>query len=457
VFDVFKENQNRNVFSRLRQTMSCKKQGSLIKKIERVSYNCMEAHTMKRVLILLLFLIGGAAILPNTLEAQINFNGGRGLVYVQSAWILDQGFLTLRTLTRSFGKVGNFPLPNGSTNAITVWDVTGRFSINYGLGKHIEVAVSPIVYGDTNRGKENIPDDLFLSLKFGSFNSPGSPVTFGFALNTRFPTGETHNIPFEPYASDNVGWGFSGLFTYSKDPLYPEEATNVHLNLGYWNHNDVGTRLSGGNAPGVKPESMTQELLYGVGFNIPKDNFNFSVEIYGNKFLQKPPPAAYSRENYVYLTPTVFYSPTRWVTLNFGVDFRITSPTDKTDYSLVSRNLPNSQPNYPGWRVTLGTQFTLLPTTVYRANERDILMQKAETRRELFEQIIRERNATESAEAELQRIKAERLRAEKELERLRRILEGKVRKTESENEVQEADQANGKGEAPEEPSPYEDN
>lgn len=413
---------------------------------------------MRRVLIALIFLLGAAAILPNMLNAQMNFNGGRGLVYVQSAWTLDQGFLTLRTLTRSFGKVGNFTQLNGTTAAITIWDVTGRFSVNYGLGKHIEVAISPIVYGDTNRRKENIPDDLFLSLKFGSFNSPGSPLTFGFAINGRFPTGGLHNIVFEPYSSDHVGWGLNGLLTYSKDPLYPEEATNVHVNLGYWNHNDVGTSLSSSSAPGSKPESMTQELLYGVGFNIPKDNFNFSVEIYGNKFLQKPPPAAYSREDYVYLTPTVFYQPYRWITLHFGVDFRITRPSDKTDYSLVGRTLPNSQPNYPGWRVALGTKFTLLPTTVYRANERDILMQKAETRRELFEQIIRERKATESAEAELQRIKAERLRAEKELERLRRILEGKVKRPESANEVQEAEQANDKEKEPEKPSPHkEDN
>ncbi|MFQ5824114.1 MAG: hypothetical protein ACE5JB_08685 [bacterium] len=408
---------------------------------------------MRKVKFFLIVLIGGALLRPSIINAQINFNGGRGLVYVQSAWTLDQGFLTLRALTRSYGKVGNFP------QAITIWDVTGRFSVNYGLGKHIEVAISPIVYGDTNRGGDgfNAPDDLFLTVKFGSFNSPGSPVTFGFAFNSRFPTGGTHNIPFEPYSSDHVGWGITSLLTYSRDPLYPEEATNVHFNLGYWNHNDVGTSLSSRSGSGTTPESMSQELIYGVGINIPKENFDFSVEIYGNKFLQKPPAAAYSRENYLYLTPTVFYEPNRWFTMHLGVDFRITKPADKTDYSLVGRNLPNSQPSYPGWRVTMGTKFTLLPTTVYRVNERDILMQKAETRRELFEQIIKERRSTESAEAELQRIKTERLRAEKELERLRRILEGEVNRSELENETKGADQANSKDSKSEKPKPKDDN
>lgn len=381
---------------------------------------------MKKSFALLLLLLGGTALLPNALHAQINFSGGRGLTYVQSAWTLEQGFLTVSALTRSYGKVGNFPRLSGRTEPLTIWDVTGRFSVNYGLGKHFELAISPTVYGDTNRGGDgvNVPDDLYLSLKIGSFTSPGSSVAYGFLLNTRFPTGGTHNIPFEPYSTDHVGWGFSSLLTYSRDPLYPEDATNIHFNLGYWNHNDVGAELSKSDAPGSEPTSMTQELIYGTGVKIPTDKFDFSFELFGNIFLQKPPAAAYSRENYAYLTPTVFYKPYRWFTLHFGADFRLTSPKDQTDYTLVGATLPDSQPNYPGWRVNLGTEFTLLPTTVYRVNERDVLMQKAETRRELFEQIIREQRQTESAEAELERIKEERRRAEKELERLRKILEG---------------------------------
>ena len=94
----------------------------------------------------------------------------------------------------------------------------------------------------------------------------------------------------------------------------------------------------------------------------------------------------------------------------------------------VDPTLANGQPNYPGWRVNFGTHFSLTPAKIYRPNHRDILLQKAENRRELFEKIIKEQRATESAEAELERIKSERVRAEKELERLRRILEGDLKK-----------------------------
>lgn len=388
---------------------------------------------------LLILLMGGLVILPTFGWSQINFNGGRGLTYVQSAWTLHPGYLTLRALTRSFGKVGNFPLPNGSTNAITIWDVTGRFSINYGLSKHFEVALSPVIYGDTNSGGDgiNIPDDLYLSLKVGSFSTPGSSLSYGFVINTRFPTAEDHNLPFEPYTTDHVAWGLTSLVSFSKDPLYPEDATNFHFNLGYWNHNDVGAQLTNKNAPGTKPTTMSQELIFGAGVKFPSDKFDFSVELYGSAFLQRPPKAAYSREDYLYLTPAITYKPITWFNLYFGADFRLTKSNDLTDYTLVSRTLPNSQPNYPAWRVNFGTSFTLLPTTVYRENPRDVLMQKAQTRRELFEQIIKERKATESAEAELERIKAERRRAEQELERLRQILEGELQKSQQEEPQKE--------------------
>jgi chromosome segregation ATPase len=90
-------------------------------------------------------------------------------------------------------------------------------------------------------------------------------------------------------------------------------------------------------------------------------------------------------------------------------------------------------PNYSTWRINLGAKFTLLPTSVYHTSERDILMQKAESRRELFEQIIRERRETESAEEELERIRDERRKAEQELERLRKILEGEEGQSELED------------------------
>jgi len=69
-------------------------------------------------------------------------------------------------------------------------------------------------------------------------------------------------------------------------------------------------------------------------------------------------------------------------------------------------------------------KFNILSASYNQGSERDILVRKAETRRDVFEQIVREQRETEKAEKELTRIKEERLKAEQELERLRKLLEG---------------------------------
>lgn len=362
-----------------------------------------------------------------------NLNGGNGLVYVKSAWNLKPGYLTLSARTRFFGKVA--ALAPNQTQAVTYWDVQGALSLNYGIGDHIEFALSPIMYQDNHKGGKgyNLPDDLFLGLKLGSYPIKGTSLTWAVSLNSRFPTAKYHNVPFEPYSAGSVEWGFTGMLTYSKDPLYPEDNLNVHANLGYINHNDVGKRLTRYSNDNISVTSMSQQLIYGLGFKIPTSDFDFSIELFGNKFLQRPPLAtAYSVEDYLYLTPGVHFKAYRWLTLIFATDLRLTEDQDNTLYTYGWKIY--DMPNYPAWRINLGLNMVLLPTSVYRLSDKDILMKKAESRRELFEQIIKEQRETESAEEELERIKEERRKAERELERLRRILEGDAKKKKDDNQ-----------------------
>ncbi len=363
-------------------------------------------------------------------------NGGNGLTYIKSAWNLKPGYLTLYGRTRFFGKVASLA---EEVSAVTYWDVQGAFSINYGISDHIELAVSPVMYQDNHKGNAgyNFPDDLFLGLKFGSYNLKETSLTWAVSLDSRFPTAKYHNVPFESYSAGTIEWGFTGMLTYSRDPLYPEDNLNIHANFSYVNHNDVGQKLSQSIHDNISVTNMSQQFLYGIGMKIPNSEFDFSLELFGNKFLQKPPVTAYSLENYIYMTPGINFRAYRWLTLNFAVDLRLSPDKDETGYKNGSGQsllyeLPD-MPNYPSWRINLGMNIILLPSSVYKLSDKDILMRKAESRRELFEQIIKEQRETESAEEELERIKEERRKAERELERLRRILEGDTKKKKDNN------------------------
>ncbi|MCK6560844.1 hypothetical protein HUU39_10000 [candidate division KSB1 bacterium] len=386
---------------------------------------------MRIALCSLVALLAGA---PET-QAQVPFHGGRGPTFVRSAWNLEPGYLTLYTHTRFYGKVVNVPPPasnpKGDTTAVAYWNVQGGAALNYGISRHFELSVVPMIYQDTNRrGKAfNIPDDIFLRLKIASLGQRGAAMTYGIELGTRLPTAKMHNLPFEPYSAGKVSFGATALVSFARDPLYPEDGFSAHFNLGYWNHNDVGQILSS-DAPQIAVTKMTQEFLYGAAMILPSEKFNFRFELLGSAFISAPPTTAFSRSAVMYLTPGVSYKPYRWMALDASSDLRLSGSATPARNEARLYTLPR----YSAWRVSLGMKITLLPTSLYSMSERDLLMRKAESRRELFEQIIKEQRETESAEAELERIKEERRKAERELERLRRILEGEARRQQQEGQ-----------------------
>ncbi|NOY76923.1 MAG: hypothetical protein GXO76_03520 [Calditrichaeota bacterium] len=360
-------------------------------------------------------------------------SGGDGLIYVHSAKALGKGYLNAYFHSRFFGKLGQT-----ATTATTYWDVQGSFALNYGLNDRMELQLFPILYQDTNQGKPgyNIPDDLFLKLKIGSLGDPESPLKFGVQAFTRIPTAKTHNIIYEPYSAGTPEAGFTGLMSYFKDVSYPEDNYSLHFNLGYLFHNDAGDKLTDNPRDTVSAKSISSELTYGFGVRYPFDKWDITLELNGNAFLQKPPVTAYSRENYLYFTPGVRYKMLRWLNIDFAADLRMTPDKDETQYGFVSR-LPMTLPStWPDWRVNLAVQVFILPTSIRKESERDILMKKAASRRELFEQIVREQKETEAAEKELERIKAERRKAETELQKLRELLEGKKKKEQKKTEPQ---------------------
>lgn len=376
----------------------------------------MKVTRLATLLVVLLFMF-------NSVDA-IVINGGKGMLHTKAAWVTETGRLTMLNHSRFWGKVGQFSdKVNNIEYAVTVWDVSGYVNFVYGMGKHFDLSIMPVVYQDVHQGdKEQYPWDTFVSLKIANYGPKASALKYGAQLNARFPTGTKFNVLYEDYTAGRVEWGFDGLLSYAYDPLYPEDSFNMHLNLGYHNHNDAGKNITKNPRDQFSEVLHTsQQFRYALGLTIPTEDFDYGVEWWGSSWFQKPPLAAASREPYLYMGAQVKYKPNRWFNFFVSGDLRLTEDKDET---LGPRQRVPGMPNYPTWRVNVGARFVLLPTSVFRTSERDVLMQKAETRRELFEQIIKERRETESAEVELERIKEERRKAEKELERLRKILEG---------------------------------
>lgn len=344
--------------------------------------------------------------------------GGQGLMYTHSARTLDKGTLDLFLHSRFFGKSAEF-----ESAPVTIWDVQGSFALNYGLSNRVEFTFQPVVYQDAQKSN-NVPDDLFFKLKVGSLGAPGSKVKFGALVSTRIPLAEQHNVLFEPYSAGTFELGVSALSSYSGDVLFPDESLNAHFNLGFNLFNDSGNDLNKLLPDSLANNGTSSAVNFAMGVGHPFDKWNVSAELHGSFFVTKPPVSAYSRESFMYFTPGVSYKLFDWLQLNMAADLLLTSGEDATDYNFVGQPFAELPDTYPNWRINTGVKFNISKSSSYEDSERDILVRKAETRREVFEQIVREQRETEKAEKELERIKEERIKAEQELERLKKLLEG---------------------------------
>lgn len=368
---------------------------------------------MKRLstLVLLLFL-------TSTALAQTPTTGSWSLLHTHTARTFEQGRLEIYTDLNFYSKLGEFIIPASDQSPVNYWVVASDIFTSYGIIDHLDMTLGLRLYQDTNIGDgANIPDDLFLTIKAGSFTL-GTRHLYGAAmLNFRFPTAEQPNYPFAEYSSGSVEFGAMGALSYYVDPYLLTRNFSAHLNLGWYTHNDAGKIVDRHDR---KPGFNATKLQYGLGLVYPVGMIDLMVEVNGVSWIQQPDSMVYGREEYTYVTPAIRYKPYRWMYADLGVDVRISSDVEETKPPWApSLDLPN----YPPWKAWLALNFTILPLATAEKTPEELERDRFNKRVDFFQNIIEERERIENVQEELDRLKREREEAEKELEELKQILE----------------------------------
>ncbi len=355
--------------------------------------------------------------------------GSKSLLHTQTARTLSKGFVTLNSEMNFFTRATEFVgsgQPPQNFHAANYWLVVGQTSLSWGIIDNLDLILSPRIYQDTHYSNEyNLPDDIFVSLKTGSFGFMENKLYLGMMLNTRIPTGEKHNYPFVEYTSGAVEFGMTGLMSYYLDPYLPDRSFSVHLNLGYWNHMEAGRTVYNENGKYYDATKNSSELQYAFGLVYPTDMFDYQLEVSGIAFLNQPDPFVYSRENYTYVSPSIRFKALPWLSADLGIDIRVSKDDDETDYTLVpEKTNPNFDlPNYCSWRMHMGVAIQIFPLTTRRLSSAELEKEKFKKRVEFFQKIVEEKDRSRDVQEELEKLKREREQAEKELEQLKQILQ----------------------------------
>jgi len=178
-------------------------------------------------------------------------SGSKSLLHVQTARTFDAGRFEIRSDLNFFTKladfVGSSSLKPANFKANNYWLVNSGLALTYGVSNNFDITVAPGIYQDTHSSNEyNLPDDIRVFLKAGSFDFAERKMYGAASVGIKFPVGEDHNYPFTYYSSGAIEYGISGAISYYMDPYLPDRSFSAHLNLGWWNYNEAGEELRPG-------------------------------------------------------------------------------------------------------------------------------------------------------------------------------------------------------------------
>lgn len=356
--------------------------------------------------------------------------GSRGFLHVQSASTLNKGTLDFRSNLNFYTKVGDFLGAQKPENfaAVNWWNVQYNAVFTYGLVDHFDVTLMWRIYQDTNRrtspGREgaendvNAPEDLYFDLKTGSWGISNNRFHLGLLGSIRIPTQSNYNYFMEVYSAGGVEYGFTGLISFFNDPYLHDRSFSVHLNLGWYNHNDAGNELYRIGETVFKADGNSTAFQYGAGFTYPTELFDLNLEFWGNQFIDQPDSMAYSREDFAYITPSVKFKPNQWFNFLLGLDVRVSGDKNTSSSLLPAPSRGLTLPNNASWKLHLQANFRILP---YGGGEPRV--GEVRSKADFYEKLLRDREKSRNIEDELRRLRKEREQAEKELEELRQMLE----------------------------------
>lgn len=349
------------------------------------------------------------------LTSGMQFVGGKGLLYTMSPLTNTTGQLSFNMYSRGYFQ-----------NNPTMRHTTTAANVNFGFSNHIELGLTQLLYQDlelTPEDNKMMPGVTLVHFKLGNYSlkSGTRAIYFGAHVSGQYRTAKYYNIYLEPYVNEGITGEVNLLAAYYWKPFYLYESPAVHFNLGYKNHNDR-TTLS----------ASSQNIPMAAAFVLPKVKYDYSLELHGEFFIKDAPVAIYSRENFLYLTPSFKYRFFMGLAASVGLDILVYSEDEKSLASLLPDE--DGYPQYPSWRINF--KFSYMPSTAfYRVEtfgkvERNALSRESlreqrvvSEKSSLFEWIVDENKGAEYIDLELEKIREERKKAEEELEKLKKEIE----------------------------------
>ena len=116
-------------------------------------------------------------------------NAEKTFLHTQTAKVNSKGQLGIYSNMNFYSKIGDAlnTLNNTDFKAVNYWLVASNFVFTYGIMDHLDASLGLRLYQDTHYDNEfNLPDDLFLTIKTGSYNFARNRFSQAALVSFRF-------------------------------------------------------------------------------------------------------------------------------------------------------------------------------------------------------------------------------------------------------------------------------
>ncbi|MBN1155627.1 hypothetical protein JXB12_11985 [candidate division KSB1 bacterium] len=341
---------------------------------------------MKRLFTIIL-IIGALVFGGNSLlYSQIGYHGGRGLLHVLSANVVEPGDVYVNTyFSMYFEKASSHRL----AKLYTLF-----FNGTVGLSRHFELSVHTAPYQDDQEHIFGRYGNSELSLKY---MLPVSSSIFQMGLNVfyKVPTAQESNVMFENFYLDEPGLGGRALFTLDFTKTASDLPFKLMTNIGYLD-NDLSDSFM--NSP-------IDQLLFGAGVKFPVRNTQFYMEYSGELFINVIDSVPFNENANRITLGSTFLGPKNLVidiAGDIGLDKRLPTP----EHGIYNKKLAR-------WRLWLGVTY------------------RFSVRKYFDPQVRLERMKQEEERRKLEMIKEKRKQANQDMDKMRDVLEQKEQESEN--------------------------
>jgi len=225
-------------------------------------YQKMKGNTLKKTTLLLIVLF---FIIPMRSFSQVSYYGGKGLLRIIEAETIHPGILAINAVYNGYAAGDNYDFSE---------DHSMYLGLTVGLTEQFEILSQLVPYQDDQKHTWGPIGDTKLGVKYHIPNN-SAYVKFGFVGFISIPTAVNHNVQFESYSDDAMGWGLMSLTSLDLKNLSSSIPLKLTINIGYRDHN-WGDQFFA---------ARKDQLIGGIGFKFPvRSNLLYS-EVSGEYFI----------------------------------------------------------------------------------------------------------------------------------------------------------------------------